>query len=121
MIYKCISRILADRLHVWLPSFISGNQSTFISWRSIIDNILLCLELLRRYHMNTRKPRCTMKVDLQKAYDSVNWDFLFGLLIAIETPLRFVSWVCSCVTFLMFSIMINGLLEGFFRGRKGFR
>ena len=62
-----------------------------------------------------------MKVDLQKAYDSVNWDFLFGLLIAIGTPLRFVSWVRACVTSPMFSIMINGSLEGFFHGRKGLR
>ncbi|TYK28312.1 uncharacterized protein E5676_scaffold600G001370 [Cucumis melo var. makuwa] len=60
VIYKCISKILADRLCVWLPSFISGNQSAFIPGRSIIDNILLCQEL----------------------------DFLFELLIAIGTPLK---------------------------------
>ena len=46
VIYKCISKILADKLCVWLPSFISGNQSAFISGRSIIDNILLCQELV---------------------------------------------------------------------------
>ncbi|XP_031744694.1 uncharacterized protein LOC116405127 [Cucumis sativus] len=50
-------------------------------------------ELVRAYHLHRGKPRSTMKVDLQKAYDSVNWDFLFGLLIAI----------------------------GFFHGRKGLR
>ena len=121
VIYKCISRILADRLRVWLPSFVSGNQPAFIPGRSIIDNILLCQELVGAYHLHRGKPRCTMKVDLQKAYDYVNWDFLFGLLIAIGTPLRFVSWVRACVTSPMFSIMINGSLEGFFHGRKGLR
>ncbi|KAA0047412.1 putative non-LTR retroelement reverse transcriptase [Cucumis melo var. makuwa] len=112
-------QILADRLRVWLPSFISGNQSAFISGRSIIDNILLCQELVGGYHLYSGKPQCTLKVDLQKAYDSVNWDFLFGLLIAIGTPLKFVSWIRACITSPMFSIMINGSLERFFHGRKG--
>ncbi|KAL4018288.1 hypothetical protein IC575_021879 [Cucumis melo] len=120
-LYKCISKILADRLRAWLPSFISSNQSAFIPGRSIIENILLCQELVGGYHLNSGKPRCTLKVDLQKAYDSVNWDFLFGLLIAIGTPLKFVSWIRACVTSPMFSIMINGSLEGFFHGRKGVR
>ncbi|KAA0062888.1 non-LTR retroelement reverse transcriptase-like protein [Cucumis melo var. makuwa] len=79
VIYKCISKILADRLRVWLPSFIGSNQSAFIPGRSIIDNILLCQELVEGYHLNSGKPRCTLKVDLQKAYDSVNWDFLKGV------------------------------------------
>ncbi|XP_031737043.1 uncharacterized protein LOC116402131 [Cucumis sativus] len=121
VIYKCISRILADRLCEWLPSFVSGNQSAFIPGRSIIDNILLCQELVGGYHLHRGNPRCTIKVDLQKAYDSVNWDFLFGLLIAIGMAIRFVSWVRACGTSLMFSILINGSLEGFFHGRKGLR
>ncbi|XP_031745326.1 uncharacterized protein LOC116405480, partial [Cucumis sativus] len=91
VIYKCISRILVDRLRVWLPSFVSGNQPAFIPGRSIIDNILLCQELVRAYHLHR------------------------------GTPLRFVSWVRACVTSPMFSIMINGSLEGFFHGRKGLR
>ncbi|KAL0534487.1 hypothetical protein IC582_028778 [Cucumis melo] len=78
-------------------------------------------ELVRGYHLNSGKPHCTLKVDLQKAYDSINWDFLFGLLIAISTPLKFVSWIKACMTSPMFSIMINGSLEGFFHGRKGVR
>ncbi|KAA0049769.1 non-LTR retroelement reverse transcriptase-like protein [Cucumis melo var. makuwa] len=121
VLYKCISKILVDRLHVWLPSFISSNQSAFILGRSIIENILLCQELVGGYHLNSGKPRCTLKVDLQKAYDSVNWNFLFGLLIAIGTPLKFVSWIRTCVTSPMFSIMINGSLEGVFHGRKDVR
>ncbi|KAL4018315.1 hypothetical protein IC575_021906 [Cucumis melo] len=65
VIYKCISKILADRLRVWLPSFIGSNQSAFIPGRSIIDNILLCQELVEGYHLNSGKPRCTLKC-LQK-------------------------------------------------------
>ncbi|XP_038875105.1 uncharacterized protein LOC120067635 [Benincasa hispida] len=94
VVYKCILRILAERLRLWLPAFIS--------------------ELVESYKKSRGKPRCVLKVDLQKAYDSVNWDFLFGVLLAIGMPLQFVSWVRACVTLLKFSVMINGSLEGFF-------
>ncbi|XP_038882204.1 uncharacterized protein LOC120073425 [Benincasa hispida] len=67
------------------------------------------------------KLRCVMKVDLQKAYDSVNWAFLFVVLLAIRTPLKFVSWIRACVTSPFFSMMINGALKGYFSGRKGLR
>lgn len=57
---------------MWLPSFVSGNQFAFITRKSIIDNILLCQELVEGYRTNYGKPWCTMKVDFQKAYNSVN-------------------------------------------------
>ncbi|XP_038891655.1 uncharacterized protein LOC120081048 [Benincasa hispida] len=65
------------------------------------------------YKEGRGKSRCVLKVDLQKAYDSVNWDFLLGVLLAIGTPLQFVSWVRACVTPPKFYVMINGSLEGF--------
>jgi hypothetical protein len=48
--------------------------------RSISENILLAQEVLRDYHKKGGKARCTLKVDLMKAYDSVNWDFLLHSL-----------------------------------------
>ncbi|KAL0305371.1 UNVERIFIED_CONTAM: hypothetical protein Scaly_2987700 [Sesamum calycinum] len=48
----------------------------FRTGRSISDNILLAQELLAGYNQVRLPPRCTLKVDIQKAYDSVEWDFL---------------------------------------------
>lgn len=71
LIYKCVSKVIVIiRNH--LRSIVYDNQSTFIHGRSIIDNILLSQELVRGYHRDRGYFRCALKVDIQKAYDTVN-------------------------------------------------
>ncbi|KAL0302566.1 UNVERIFIED_CONTAM: hypothetical protein Scaly_3028200 [Sesamum calycinum] len=54
--------------------------NAFVPGRSITDNILLAQELLAGYNQMRLPNRCTLKVDIQKAYDSVEWDFLLEVL-----------------------------------------
>ncbi|XP_074315526.1 uncharacterized protein LOC141651724 [Silene latifolia] len=63
------------RLTRVLPEIISPTQGGFIKGRNIIENILVCQEVIRLYNRASVSPRCLIKVDLKKAYDSVNWDF----------------------------------------------
>jgi hypothetical protein len=72
VIYKCITKILSNRILLVLDSLICRNQSAFIPGRNISENVLLAQELVRNYHRKDSKPRCTLKIDLMKAYDSVN-------------------------------------------------
>ncbi|KAL0373437.1 UNVERIFIED_CONTAM: hypothetical protein Sradi_3259400 [Sesamum radiatum] len=65
--------------------------------------------------------RCVLKVDLRKAYDTVEWDFLFAVLQMFRFPNTFIRWIEECVTTPMFSICINGNPHGFFKGAKGLR
>lgn len=82
VIYKCITKILANRLLPGLNEIIYPNQGAFIPNRSIVENILLAQELVSDYHKSQGKPRCTLKVDLMKAYDSVDWSFVLHYLIS---------------------------------------
>jgi hypothetical protein len=76
--YKCIAKLIANRIKGVLPDLVGPFQSTFIEGRNISDNILLSQELL---HIERGgPPRCSLKVDLMKAYDSVKWDFLLVIL-----------------------------------------
>ncbi|KAK4384179.1 hypothetical protein Sango_3083900 [Sesamum angolense] len=59
-----------------LHLLIDYSQNAFVSGRNISDTILLAQELLAGYNQAKLPPRCTIKIDLQKAYDSVEWDFL---------------------------------------------
>ncbi|GJR94679.1 RNA-directed DNA polymerase, eukaryota, reverse transcriptase zinc-binding domain protein, partial [Tanacetum coccineum] len=71
VLFKCISKIIANRIKNCLKTIISPNQSAFIPGRSITDNILLTQELMHNYHLDRGTPRCAFKVDIQKAYDTV--------------------------------------------------
>lgn len=115
-----ISNILAEILRGLLDDIIQLNQSAFILGRKIADNILLAHELMRRHHKD-KYGCCALKVYLQKAYDSLSWDFLEEVLLAFRFPAHFINLVMASIKSCMFSIMINGQLKGFFPGKRGLR
>jgi hypothetical protein len=121
VIYKCITKIISNRLLPLLNDLVSLNQSAFIPSRSISENVLLAQELVRNYRKVERDPRCTLKIDLMKAYDSVNWEFMIHYLHCFGIPVKFLSWIKECITSPRFSICLNGTLEGYFKGKRGLR
>lgn len=76
---------------------------------------------MRNYHKSSLSPRCTFKIDLKKAFDSVHWNYLENLLIAVQFPSQFVQWIYNCISSAHFSVNINGSLCGWFPGKKGIR
>jgi hypothetical protein len=103
VIYKCITKILANRLLSGLSDLISPSQAAFIPGRSIAENGMLAQEVARNYLWGEGKPRCTVKVDVMKAYDSVSWRFILHCLKCIGAPIRYVDWVRKCITSHKFS------------------
>ncbi|GKG33552.1 RNA-directed DNA polymerase, eukaryota, reverse transcriptase zinc-binding domain protein, partial [Tanacetum coccineum] len=63
-----------------LNDIVDVNQSAFIPSRQISDNILLSQELMRGYHRNRGPAKCAFKIDIEQAYDSVEWEFLANCL-----------------------------------------
>ncbi|XP_074318651.1 uncharacterized protein LOC141655470 [Silene latifolia] len=81
VVYKLVSKVLANRLKVFLGNIVSENQSAFTPGRWISDNILVAFELF--HHMkNTRQGdgHMALKRDMAKAYDRVEWNFLERVL-----------------------------------------
>ena len=86
VIYKCIAKMLCQRLKRVLPSIIDPYQAAFIPGRELLYNVLICQDLTRGYQHQYISPRCLLKIDLQKAFDSVHWEFLKELLMDLHFP-----------------------------------
>ncbi|XP_021994704.1 uncharacterized protein LOC110891319 [Helianthus annuus] len=121
VLFKCVSKIIVDRIKDVLHQVVSINQSAFVPGRKITDNILLTQELMHNYHRNSGPPRCAFKVDIQKAYDTVDWCFLKNVLLGFGFKSRMVEWIMMCVSTTTFSLCVNGNVYGYFKGKRGLR
>ncbi|XP_042032272.1 uncharacterized protein LOC121778967 [Salvia splendens] len=72
VIYKVITKIISKRIGPSLLKFVNQAQSAFIPGRNIMDNVYLAHELLKGYMVKRSTPRFAVKIDLRKAYDTIN-------------------------------------------------
>ena len=121
VLYKVVSKILANRLKKILPSVITKNKSAFIKGRLLMENVLLASELVKDYHKDSVTHRGVMKIDISKAFDSVQWTFVLRSLEALGIPERFIRWIRLCITTPSFSVQVNGDLAGYFQSSRGLR
>lgn len=80
--YKIISKIMANRLKPLLPNLICPTQSAYISGRQIQNNVIIAHELTHTMK-NKRKGKVSyigLKLDMSKAFDRLEWYFLFDVL-----------------------------------------
>ena len=121
VLYKVVLKLLANRLKKLLPRMIQENQSAFVQGRLLMENVLLASELVKDYHKDTVSPRCVLKIDISKAFDSVQWSFVLGSLRALGFPEKYIHWIELCITSPSFSVQVNGDLAGYFQSSRGLR
>lgn len=121
-VYKVIAKILVSRLMPLLANLVSPYQSTFIPDRWIAKNQLIVQELLHSFKRRKVKGGfVAVKVDLQKAYDRVNWTFLKEVLIKFGFHEIFINWIMQCMSTVSFSILLNGGISKHFLPTRGLR
>jgi len=105
---KLLSKCLTLRLAPWLQRLVQPNQSAFIRGRSIHDNFrtvrLNCVAIHK-----ARLPCVLLKVDIAKAFDSVDWSFLLEILQHMGFPRRWRDWLAGILSTASTKILLNGV------------
>ena len=120
MQFKVIDKLLAKRLASILPDVIGVEQSTFLKGRRILDGPLMVSELTSRYK-KIKKKFLIFKVDFEKAYDSVSWDYLDQIMQFMGFGIRWRLWTSGLFKNSKSSVLLNGSPTDEFRLFRGLR
>jgi len=97
-VYKIIAKILVNRLRPLLSKIISPVQSTFVPGRSIHDNILITHEIMHKFKVLKGKTEwVALKLDMEKAYDRLECDFIEECLKRLGFHGKWIHWVMECI------------------------
>ncbi|GJV99434.1 RNA-directed DNA polymerase, eukaryota [Tanacetum coccineum] len=115
--YKIIAKVLANRLSIVIPNLISEVQSAFVSNRQILDGPFILNEFLSWCKYKNTKA-LIFKVDFEKAFDLVRWDYLDDTLKAFGFGEKWCGWIDGCIKSVMGSILVNGSLTSEFKFQR---
>nr|CAN64640.1 hypothetical protein VITISV_033931 [Vitis vinifera] len=119
-LYKLMAKVLANRLKRVLNKVVAPTQNAFVMGRPILDASLIANEVIDSWQKRKEKG-LICKLDIEKAYDSINWQFLLKTLHKMGFGSKWLGWMWSCISFAKFSVLVNGVPAGFFPSSKGLR
>ncbi|CAL0303089.1 unnamed protein product [Lupinus luteus] len=119
--FKIISKVLADRLALIVPRIISIQQRGFIKDRQINDCICLASEAINLLNHKVFGGNLAIKIDIKKAFDTIDWDFLLNTLQKFGFNHKFRKWIHLILHSARLSINVNGKMVGYFKCTRGVR
>lgn len=119
-IYKVLSKVLANRLKKVLNKIISLTQTAYVAGRSILDGPLILNELIS-WAKKCSKQLLIFKVDFDKAFDSLSWDFLMAVMEQMNFGWKWRRWIKGCLSSGRASVLVNGSPTNEFDISRGVR
>ena len=119
-LYKIISKVLSCRMKKVLPSVIDECQSAFLKDIGLLDSVIVANEVVEELRRCGRRGLC-LKVDYEKAYDSVSWVFLLDMLQRLGFHRRWIMWIRACLESASVSVLINSSPTSEFKVTRGLR
>ena len=110
-LYKIIVKVLSGRLRGILHETIHYTQGAFVQGRQILDVVLIANEIVDE-RRRSGKEGVVFKIDFEKAYDHVKWDFLDHVLEKKGFSPRWRKWMSGCLSSISYAILVNGSAKG---------
>ncbi|GKV28903.1 hypothetical protein SLEP1_g37891 [Rubroshorea leprosula] len=120
LMYKMLSKVLANRLKTVMDDLIGEQQSAFMGGRQLVDCVMVANEVLDEARRKKIKGFC-FKVDFEKAYDRVSWAFLDYMLRRMGFNHVWCQWMKECMQSASISILVNGGTTKQFSPSRGLR
>ncbi|KAE8656259.1 hypothetical protein F3Y22_tig00117005pilonHSYRG00262 [Hibiscus syriacus] len=123
VIYKVVSKAIVNRLKPLMHACVSENQCAFVPGRCISDNFLVAHEIFHflKRSKNGLNKGAVIKLDMEKEYDRVEWDFLLNVMTRLGFCNPFVNLIRKCLSTVSFQVRINGVLSDAFVPQRGLR
>ncbi|GJT33965.1 RNA-directed DNA polymerase, eukaryota [Tanacetum coccineum] len=119
-LYKIIAKLLSNRLVMVLGDIVSDVQTAFVKDRQILDGPFILNELIQWCKVK-KKHSFLFKIDFEKAYDSVRWDYLDDILKKFGFGEKWRGWIQECLHSSWGSVIVNGSPTEEFRFFKGLK
>lgn len=122
VVYKTITKIIANRLQFILPQLIGPHQTSFVPGRHIIENIIVAQETIHSMRKKSgKRGQMAIKVDLEKVYDRLSWSFIHETLVETGIPNDLINILMECITTLRMNVLWEGELTDDFSPSTGIR
>lgn len=118
--YKLLAKTLSARLKSVMSRVIGASQAAFMGVRQIMDAILIANETIH-WWKSSNKPGIILKLDFEKAFNSVNWEFILHILRKMGFGSKWISWIRSCISSTTVSVLINGSPSKQLKPSRGLR
>jgi mannosylglycoprotein endo-beta-mannosidase len=112
-LYKILAKTLARRLQAHLPTIVRPSQTGFVEGRSILDNTFLAQEALD-WVVESDQDLVLLLLNFEKAFDRIEWGFLFDALAKLGFATQWIHWVRSLYHSASSSIKLNGVVGSSF-------
>ena len=112
-LYKILAKVLASRLKRMIDKVVSNNQNAFVGGRQILDAALGANKAIDSWKQRSNVG-LVCKLDIEKAYDNVNWNFLLSVLEKMGFGPKWRQWILYCISTVRMAVLVNDTPTNFF-------
>ena len=119
-LYKWLAKMLANRLKLVVGKVVFKAQNAFVEGKQILDAVLVANEVIDSI-LKSNEGAVMCKLDIEKAYDHVDWSFLLLVMGMMGFGEKWLRWMQWCISTTSFSVLVNETSLGFFQSSRGLR